>query len=219
MREVSRGRSGLRRPRELMFRPARNTLPAIMKILLLSIVACLVSCAHAPEPRATTAEVPAKASDEDPVLALLSSLVGSWKADIEAQMAPGVAPEKGEATAESRMIGKHWFVSAGRTKAPGMDMDTQLGVSYDPTTKACVGHWIDATGPRQWIYEGAFEPATKTFRLLSTGPSFVDPAKTDRYEDSIEILSPNRYVLRSAILNADGTRTLFMTADHRRTTR
>jgi hypothetical protein len=190
-----------------------------MKILLLAVATFFASCAHAPENRPTSAELPAKAAADDPVLALLSSLVGSWKADIEAQMAPGTAPEKGEATAEARMVGPYWFVSAGRTKAPGMDalMDTQLGVSYDPATKACVGHWIDATGPRQWIYEGAFDPATKTFRLLSTGPSFTDPTKTDRYEDSIEVLSRDRYVLRSAILNPDGTRTQFMTADYRRT--
>lgn len=48
------------------------------------------------------------------------------------------------------------------------------------------------------------------------GPSFADPAKTTKYKDTIEFLTPDHRTFSSRYLADDGTWTHFMTAHYRR---
>jgi len=55
--------------------------------------------------------------------------------------------------------------------------------------------------------------------LNAEGPSFSGDGATSKYQDIIEIVSPDQRVLRSQVLGAGGKWTQFMEAHYRRVAR
>jgi hypothetical protein len=87
---------------------------------------------------------------------------------------------------------------------------------YDPQKQRFVGTFLGSMMTNLWIYEGSLDADRKLLTLDTEGPSFTDPAKLAKYQDSIEIVSPDHRILRSQFLGEDGKWNPFMTAHYRR---
>lgn len=147
----------------------------------------------------------------------LRRLVGQWRAEGSAEMGEGQPAEtwKGEET--MRAIGDVWVQGEGRGETPGGGTSTtQMTLGYDPARKRFVGTFLGSMMTHLWVYEGQLDAAGKVLTLDTVGPDFTDPTKMQKYQDIIELVSPDHRVLRSQVQQADGTWMPFMRADYRR---
>jgi hypothetical protein len=65
-----------------------------------------------------------------------------------------------------------------------------------------------------WPYEGTLDGNVLT--LDNEGPSFSGDGTTAKYQDVVEVVDDDHWVLRSRVLGADGKWTDFMEAHYRR---
>jgi hypothetical protein len=146
----------------------------------------------------------------------LEQLVGEWETEMEASMEPGKPPSKHTGSESVRSL-TTWVVCEGRGEMPGGGAAaTIMTLGYDPAKKRFVGTFIGSMMTNLWVYDGQLDAAGKVLTLDTEGPSFTDPAKTAKYKDSIEIVSPDHRILSSQFQADDGTWHRFMTAHYRR---
>jgi hypothetical protein len=147
----------------------------------------------------------------------LEQLVGEWTSEMEASMGPDQPPMKHTGTETVRSL-TLWVQCEGHSSMPdGSPARTVMTLGYDPARKKFVGSFIGSMMAGQWVYEGTLDPAGKVLTLDTEGPSFADPTKTAKYQDVIEIVSPDHRTLSSRFRAEDGTWHHFMTAHYRRT--
>jgi len=109
-----------------------------------------------------------------------------------------------------------------------------MTIGYDPGRARYVGSWIGSPTPTMFVYEGELQAApaggaSHVVPLNTTGPSFIDPSRTAKYQDIIEFYpapgtdpgdpSPctgDRRVLRSQTQGDDGAWHPFMRAEYTR---
>lgn len=148
----------------------------------------------------------------------LHQLVGEWTYEHECSMGPDQPPAKMTGTDTVRSLGGIWVLCEGKGEMPGGG--TALSVmtlGYDPAKKCFVGTFVASMMTHLWLYEnGNLDAAGKVLTLDAKGPSFADPAKMIRYQDIIELISPNDRTLSSQTLGDDGKWQRFMTAHYRR---
>ncbi len=148
----------------------------------------------------------------------LQRFVGEWVSETEA-IAPGQPAFTTTGTETVRSIGGIWVIAENTSPTPmGMPMTGLLTIGYNPQEKKFVGTWIDSMTSHLWTYEGSLDPAGRILTLEAEGPSFVDPAKTCRYRDAIELKSDDHKVLTSSVLGDDGEWQRFVTVNYRRKT-
>lgn len=148
----------------------------------------------------------------------LQQLVGQWTSETEANMGPDKPTEVFKSTEIVRSIGGLWTVCEGLGEMPGGGMATTImTLGYDPAKKRFVGTFIGSMMTHQWVYEGHLDAASKVLTLDTEGPSFAADGKLAKYQDIIEIKSPDHRTLTARTLGEDGQWTQFMTASYRRT--
>lgn len=147
----------------------------------------------------------------------LQRLVGDWTYEMEAMMAPDQPPEKAEGRETVRSLGGLWTIGEG--SCPGPD-DTQaqtiMTLGYDPEKKKFIGNFVASMMTHMWVYSGQLSEDGRTLNLDAEGPSFTEPGKTEMYRDSMEFVSDDHRILRSAMRGPDGDWMTFMTAHYRR---
>jgi hypothetical protein len=147
----------------------------------------------------------------------LQQLVGEWAYEHECVMGPNQSPQKSSGTQTTRSIGGLWIVGEGRGEMPDGDPATMIiTLGFDPAKNVFVGTFIGSMMPNLWIYEGRLDDARKVLTLDTEGPSFAGDGGVARYQDIIEVLSPDHYTLSSQMLGDDGQWHRFMTAHYRR---
>lgn len=147
----------------------------------------------------------------------LQQLVGEWTYEHECATEPGGPPAKFTGTDSVRTLGGLWAVCEGRSTMPdGGPALTIMTLGYDPTKKRFVGTFIGSMMTYLWVYDGALDPTGKKLVLDAEGPSFTDPAKMCKYQDTIEFKSPDHRTLSSQYLGDDGQWNQFMEAHYRR---
>jgi hypothetical protein len=147
----------------------------------------------------------------------LQQLVGEWTFEGEASMGPDQPPMKSQGTESVRTLGGLWVLCELQSSMPGGEPGTMLFTfGYDPQKQRFVGTFLGSMMTNLWIYEGSLDADRKLLTLDTEGPSFTDPAKLAKYQDSIEIVSPDHRILRSQFLGEDGKWNPFMTAHYRR---
>ncbi|VTU01758.1 Uncharacterized protein OS=Pseudanabaena biceps PCC 7429 GN=Pse7429DRAFT_4716 PE=4 SV=1: DUF1579 [Gemmataceae bacterium] len=148
----------------------------------------------------------------------LEQLVGEWVSETEASMGPGQPPMT-HAGSESVRSLTTWVLCEGLMSMPdGNTGRTIMTLGYDTAKKKFVGTFIGSMMTNLWVYEGELDAAGKVLTLDADGPSFTDPARTAKYKDAIEIVSPDHRILTSRFLGDDGQWHHFMTAHYRRKT-
>jgi hypothetical protein len=147
----------------------------------------------------------------------LRRLVGSWTYESEAIMAPGQPPVKMVGSELVRSLGDVWVICEGKGECPGEGTGfTVMSLGYDTAKKRFVGSFIGSMMTNLWIYDGALDPTGTKLVLDAEGPTMAGDGSTAKYQDTIEIKSPDHRVLRSSILLPDGKWQQFMTSHYRR---
>lgn len=148
----------------------------------------------------------------------LQQLVGEWTFETEANMGPDKPAEKYAGTESARSLGGLWVLGEGQGATPnGGRTTTLMSLGYDPTKKRYVGTFLGSMMTHLWHYEGSLDASGKVLTLDTEGPSFTAPGATTKYQDIIEIKSPDHRTLSSQALGEDGKWHKFMTAHYRRT--
>ena len=146
----------------------------------------------------------------------LEQLVGEWEWEMEAMMGPDQPPVKHTGTDSVRSL-TVWVQCHGSHAMPdGGEAKTVMTLGFDTTKKKFVGTFIGSMMTHLWTYEGELDAAGKVLTLDADGPSFTDPTKTTKYQDKIEVVSPDHRILTSQALGGDGQWVQFMTAHYRR---
>lgn len=147
----------------------------------------------------------------------LQKLVGEWTYEFEATPEPGKPPQKMTGTQSARSLGGLWVIAEARADESEGDHDSMIvTLGYDPDKKRFVGTWIGSMMASLWIYDGELDPSGKVLRLDSEGASMSGDGTTSEYQDALEFMSDDRYVMRSSVLGQDGKWTQFMTMEFRR---
>lgn len=142
----------------------------------------------------------------------LEQLVGEWRCESEAIMAPGEPPIKHEGAESVRSVGGVWTLGEGKFVMPdGAEGTTYMTLGYDPEKKAFVGTFIGSMMTFLWVYQGTLDSSGTTLTLDTEGPDFSKGGMT-RYQDIIKIESKDVRTLSSQSLGADGKWHHFMTA-------
>lgn len=148
----------------------------------------------------------------------LQTLVGDWAVETEMLTEPGKPPMKVTSTESVRSLGGLWVQCEGVIDGPdGTKAVNIMTLGYDPAKKRYVGTFVSSMMTHLWIYDGDVESSGKVLILDAEGPGFTPDVRTAKYQDSIEIVNKDHRILRSQMLQTDGTWFPFMTANYHRT--
>ena len=146
----------------------------------------------------------------------LHQLLGEWTYETETVTPPGAPPVKCTGSETVRSLGDLWIVAEGQGEMPGGGPATTImTLGYDPDRKRYVGTFIASMMTHLWLYDGTRD-ATRGLVLDTEGPSMAGDGTMAKYQDVIEIGSPDRRVLTAYALGDDGRWKKFMTATYRR---
>lgn len=144
----------------------------------------------------------------------LQKLVGNWRIEGEAIMAPGQPPSKYDATESVRQIGDVWVLA--ESSSPGSDGNIAANLTtfgYDPAKQKFVGTFVSSMMTSLWVYEGDLQGDKLSFYV--EGPSFSGNG-TAMYRDEYEFLSDDHRTLISYVQQEDGSWFKFMEAHYYR---
>lgn len=147
---------------------------------------------------------------------VLNALVGDWKVLGECSMPDG-SVDKNESTVSFKSIGGLWFVGEGTMPGPeGAEFRTIMTLGYEPAKKAYVGSFIASCMTKLWVYNGAYDAASKKLILDATGPRFDGQPGEVPYQDIVEFVNTDQFILSSQMKGDDGKWVGFMKAVHHR---
>ena len=145
----------------------------------------------------------------------LSKFVGDWTMEAECLMGPDQPPVKTTGLQTTRMLGNLWLIAEGEGECPdGSIAQSIITLVYDPQKQRFVGTFIASMMTHLWPYEGVLEGDVLT--LDSEGPSFTGEGPMVKYQDIIEHVDDDHWILRSRMPGKDGQWIQFMTAHYRR---
>jgi hypothetical protein len=135
----------------------------------------------------------------------LEQLVGEWTYESEMPGAPGEPPTTFGGRETVRSIGGLWVVGESQGNMPGGTTTTMIvTLGYDPLKRRYVGTFVGSMMPTFWVYEGQVDASGRALVLDTEGPSFTDESRIAKYQDTMELLSRDRRVLRSTVQGEDG---------------
>lgn len=147
--------------------------------------------------------------------AWLEQLVGEWITEADCLMPDGqkqVTPGK----MSCQMLGGLWLLGEGIVDDPDVgEWESLMQLGYDPAKGAYVGTFVASMMVHLWQYTGTVDKEGKRLALDTEGPTFDDSGLAN-YQDTIEIVSPDHWVLTSRLQGEDGTWTTIMTSHAKR---
>lgn len=147
----------------------------------------------------------------------LEQLLGEWTYEVECSMGPDKPQEKHTGKEVFRTLGGVWFIGEATAKMPdGEPANMIITLGYNPDTKRYVGSWVGSMMTHMWVYDGVMDDAKKVLTLNAEGPDMANPGKMAKYQDIIEIKSPDHRILRSQQLGPDGKWVQFMESHYKR---
>jgi hypothetical protein len=145
----------------------------------------------------------------------LEQLAGEWSVQTEAIPGPGQDPVSSQGRETARMVG-NWLVAEIRSGAQGRPYTGILTVGYSAHQGRFVATWIDSVQGHLWEYTGSLDREGAILTLETEGPLMGNPENMVPYREFIELLGPDRKVMRSQILGPDGEWFEFGRAEYRR---
>lgn len=146
----------------------------------------------------------------------LTSLVGNWLVESECRMGPDQAPMAITGRTTIRDLGGLWILMEGESDSPeGEPCKSIMTLGYDSTAKKYVGSFIASVMSNQWIYTGELDESQRKLTLDTVGPRF-DMSGMANYQDMVEKVDEDHWILSSQVQGEDGSWLPFMSAHHRR---
>ncbi len=147
----------------------------------------------------------------------LLQFVGDWTFESECMMGPDQPPMKSAGNQKTRSLGSLWTLGEMESVGPdGQAMRSVITLGFDPAKLRFVGTFVASCMTHLWPYDGQLDAARKVLTLDSAGPSFTDHGTMAKYQDIIEIIDKDQYLLWSQFQNPDGSWTQFMSAKYTR---
>ncbi|MEM0982913.1 MAG: DUF1579 domain-containing protein [Planctomycetota bacterium] len=148
----------------------------------------------------------------------LMSMVGEWTFEHTCDAGVGEPPMKSFGREAVRAIGDLWIQAQMTGQLPGGEgeMTAYMTLGYDVRVGRYVGNWIGSPMAHMFVYEGGRNDGGNTLTLDTTGPSFEDPNTLVRYQDVIEIKSPNERRMHSQAEDGAGGWKRFMSGVYTR---
>jgi len=176
-------------------------------VLVFASFASLTTASFAQAP-----ELPKPAKEHE----LLKQFVGEWTVTAETVPAPGQEAMRCQGTETAKMVGGFWLVNQGESNMFGTTVNSQMTLGYDPGKKKYIGTFFCSMDSTLWKYEGTMDEAGKKLTLETTGPSPMDPTKTARYRETLELKTPNHKVFTSYMQVEGGDWVKIVTMDSHR---
>ena len=115
-----------------------------------------------------------------------------------------------------KSLGGLWIVMESEGEDPNSGTwSSILSLGYDPQKKRYLGNFIASMMTHLWQYSGALDESGKKLILDTEGPRCEEEGMA-KYQDIIEIINEDHWILSSRILEEDGKWCSFMSAHHRR---
>lgn len=149
----------------------------------------------------------------------LLQLVGDWTFESECDFGPDQPPMKSTGKQTTRSLGSLWTV--GEMQNDGPDEQKHFSIftlGFDIAKQRFVGTFVSSCMTHLWPYNGQLDAAHQVLTLDSEGPSFAGDGTMAKYQDIVEIMNKDHYVLKSRFQNPDGSWTQFMIANYVRST-
>lgn len=147
----------------------------------------------------------------------LLQLVGDWDFECEYSMGPDQPSMVSKGHQTTRALGSLWTLGEMESPTPGdTPMRSLMTVGYDPARQLFVGSFVASCMTHQWLYEGSLDADRKLLTLNAEGPSFADDGTMTMYQDMIEVIDENSYILSSQYRNSAGAWVPFMRSQYRR---
>lgn len=148
--------------------------------------------------------------------AWFAPLVGRWTSEGECQMGPDQPPMKSTSQVEARSLGGMWITLETTGGDPdGGTYTSLMTLGFSLARQRYTGTFVGSMGSYLWIYDGSVSADGKRLVLDTVGPRF-DAEGTTQYQDIIEIVDQDHWILSSQLRSEDGQWIPFMTAHHRR---
>ena len=146
----------------------------------------------------------------------LGKLIGDWTVESECQVDDDNQPQKSKSHLTCRSLGGLWTVLESEGEAPeGGSWSSIMTLGYDIEKKCYVGTFIVSIMTYLWLYEGSIDESSNKLTLDTEGPRCNQDGMA-KYQDIIEIIDDDHWILSSQILEEDGKWQSFMSAHHRR---
>ena len=146
----------------------------------------------------------------------LSQFAGEWNATSEMLFAPGEPPLTCEGTESATLLGGFWLVQQGESNVFGTPVKNMLTLGYNPNTKKYIGTSLCSMDSFLWEYEGTADESGKKLTLTTTGPSPLDPSKTTKYREILELKDQNHKTFTTFMHTDEGTWQKIISIDYRR---
>lgn len=149
----------------------------------------------------------------------LQNIAGNWTYEFECSMGPDLPPEKSSGPMSASMLGDVWVVMESESKAPqsGETVHSVWTLGFDPQKERVVGSFVCSVMTYFWTYNGKIDFDSNTMTLDAPGPGFGDPSRIVDYQDIIQFIDQDYFVLRSQMKLESGEWVPFMRGDYRRT--
>ncbi|MGC4015895.1 MAG: DUF1579 domain-containing protein [Luteolibacter sp.] len=160
-----------------------------------------MSTAQTPEAPATgMPQMPSPVAEH----AWLERLAGEWKTAAELQCMPDQPPMKTVGHDSSRMLGGFWLISETRSESPEMPFGAIFTIGYSPEKQKYIATWVDTMTSRLWTYEGEVTDNGTVLTFHTEGSCPMEPGKTMRFRERIQLITPDHKLFTSAIQGDDG---------------
>ena len=147
----------------------------------------------------------------------LLQLVGDWTYESECSMGPDQPPMKSVGKQTTRPLGSLWTLGEMEHAGPDGQLHRSIfTLGFDPGKQRFVGTFVSSCMTHLWPYDGQLDAASKSLTLDSEGPSFAGDGTTSKYQDIVEIIDTDNYLLKSQVQIPDGLWTQFMLAKYSR---
>jgi Protein of unknown function (DUF1579) len=147
----------------------------------------------------------------------LLQLVGDWDFSCECSMGPDQPPLTSTGKQSTTSMGSIWILGEMQSFSPEGQPDRSLmTLGYDPAKKRFVGTFVTSCMTHMWPYDGQLDATGKVLTLDSEGPGFAGDGSMARYQDVFEIIDRDHYLLKSSVLNPDGSWKQFMSGKYTR---
>jgi hypothetical protein len=142
---------------------------------------------------------------------------GDWTFQSECIMGPDQPPLISAGKQTTRSLGSLWTLGEMESAVPdGEPMLSIFTLGFDPAKQRFVGTFASSCMTHLWPYDGQLDAAHKVLTLDSEGPSFAGDGTMAKYQDIIEIIDKDHYLLLSRFQSPDGAWTQFMIAKYTR---
>lgn len=144
------------------------------------------------------------------------SLLGKWSVESECKMGPDEPPQTSTGEVTCRSLDGMWFLIEGGGSDPDMGhWSTLMTLGYDPEDGRYRGTFVGSMMTHLWFYQGNLDATEKKLTLDTEGPQCTADGVA-KYQDSIEIVDDEHWILSSQIQLESGDWTTIMTSHHRR---